>query len=222
LREKAIIYRREVKAVGMWSTAFEAPTAMEKQVQDQYVSIFQKILGISPSQAKAGIRDIIEEAKEESLKEDTSDLPQNVGDFLLEKESSDEKIRSILAKKRREGVRDQDIKWWFNMHDFEIRILLKVDDMNKHALFAKFRKEDGLSEDKAANGVRKSYPLFGDPDDTTHTTGEDRPLPYELKDRINRYVVERMQTDPETFKKEIEQSSTFNALIREEVRKGNI
>jgi hypothetical protein len=208
--------------VGMWSTAFETPPAREEQIQDQYVSIFQKILGMSPSQAKTTIRDIIEEAKEESLKEDTPGLPQNVGDFLLEKESSDEKIRSILAKKRREGVRDPDIRWWFNMHDFEIRILLKVDDVNRHALFAKFREQDGLSEDKAAKGVRKSYPLFGDPDDTTHTTGEDRPLPYELKDRIKRYVEKRMQTDPETFKKEIEQSSTFNALIREEVRKGNV
>ena len=208
--------------MGMSSTVFETPTDMEKQIQDQYVSIFQKILGMSPSQAKTTIRDIIEQAKEESPKEDAPELPQNIGDFLLEKESSDEKIRSVLAKKRNEGVRDQDIRWWFNMHDFEIRILLKVDDVNRHALFGKFREEDGLSEDKAAKGVRKSYPLFGDPDDTTHTTGEDRPLPYELKDRIKRYVEKRMQTDPEIFKKEIGQSSTFNALIREEVRKRNV
>ena len=208
--------------MGMCSTAFETPTDMEKQIQDQYVPVCQIILGMSPLQAKTSIRDIIEEAKEESLKEDTPELPQNMGDFLLEKESSDEKTRSILAKKRNEGVRDQDIKWWFNMHDFERRILLKVDDVNRHALFAKLREEDGLSEDEAAKGVRRGCPLFGDPDDTTHSTGEDRPLPYELKDRIRSYVEKRMQTDPETFKKEIELSSTFNALIREEVRKGNV
>jgi len=207
--------------MGIFSEVKES-TDMEKQIQDQYVPMFQKILGMSPSHAKSTIHDIIEEAKEESLSEDTPGLPQNIGDFLLEKESSDEKIRSILAKKRNEGVRDQDIRWWFNMHDFERRILLKVDDVNRHALFAKLREEDGLSEDEAAKGVRRSYPLFGDPDDTTHTTGEDRPLPYELKDRIKSYVEKRMQTDPETFKKEIEQSSTFNALIREEVRKGNV
>ncbi len=172
--------------MGIFSKVKES-TDMEKQIQDQYVSIFQKILGMSPSQAKSAIRDIIEEAKEESLKEDTPGLPQNVGDFLLEKESSDEKIRSVLAKKRNEGVKDQDIRWWFNMHDFERRILLKVDDVNRHALFAKLREEDGLGEDEAAKRVRRSYPLFGDPDDTTHTTGEDRPLPYELKDRIKSY-----------------------------------
>jgi len=140
----------------------------------------------------------------------------------LEKESDDEKIRSVLEKKRKEGVRDQDIRWWFNMHDLERRILLKVDDVNRHSLFTKLRREDGLIEDEAAKRVRKSYPIFGDPDDTTHTSGEDRPLPYELKDRINRYVAKRMRTDPETFKKQMEESSSFNALIREEVKRGNI
>jgi hypothetical protein len=31
-----------------------------------------------------------------------------------------------------------------------------------------------------------------------------------------------LQTDPEKFKKEIDESSTFNALIRREIEKGNI
>jgi len=70
--------------------------------------------------------------------------------------------------------------------------------------------------------MRKRYPLFGDPDDTSQSTGEDRPLPYELKNRINIFVQKRLQKDPETFKNEIEGSSTFNALVREEVKKGNV
>lgn len=200
----------------------EISTDNEKLIEDRYVSMFQEIVGMSPSQAKSAFLDIIQEAKEESLKEETSDLPQNVGDFLLKKESADEKIRSILAKKRNEGVRDQDIRWWFNMHDLERRILLKVDDVSIHSLFTKLREQDGLSEDEAAKGMRKGYPLFGDPDDTSHATGEDRPLPYELKNRINIFVQKRLQKDPEKFKKEIKESSTFNALVREEVKKGNL
>ena len=213
---------KEGNAMGIFSKVLKTSTDMEEQIEDRYVSMFQETVGMSPSQAKSAFRDIIEEAKEESLKEDALDLPRNVGDFLLEKESSDEKIRSILAKKRSEGVRDQDIRWWFNMGDLERRILLKVDDINRHALFAKLREEDGLGEDEAAKGVRKGYPLFGDPDAASHSTGEDRPLPYELRNRINSYVEKRMQTDPETFKKEIEESSTFNALVREELKKGKV
>jgi Dihydroxyacid dehydratase/phosphogluconate dehydratase len=157
-------------------------------------------------------------------REDVIRSPEDsrVADFLLERESSDEKIKSSLAKKRKEGVRDEDIQWWFNMDDLERRILLKLDDVTRHALFTKLREEDGLSEGEAAKGVRKSYPVFGDPDDTTVATGEDRPLPYELKDRIRSFVKKRMQRDPEAFKKEIKGSSSFNALIRREVKEGNI
>jgi hypothetical protein len=65
-------------------------------------------------------------------------------------------------------------------------------------------------------------PPFTDPDNTTYTKGDDRPLPCELKNRIDIYIEKRAQTDPEKYKKEIEQSSTFNALIRKEIRAGNI
>jgi hypothetical protein len=208
--------------MGIFLKILKISTDMEIHIEDRYVSMFQEIVGMSPSQAKSAFRDIIQEAKEESLKEDSPDLPENVGDFLLEKKSSDEKIRSILAKKRNEGVRDQDIRWWFNMHDLERRILLKVDDVSMRSLFTKLREQDGLSENEAAKGIRKGYPVFGDPDDTSHSTGEDRPLPYELKNRINIFVQKRLQKDPEKFKKQIEESSTFNALVREEVKKGNV
>jgi len=208
--------------MGIFLKILKISTDMEIHIEDRYVSMFQEIVGMSPSQAKSAFHDIIQEAKEESLKEDSPDLPENVGGFLLEKKSSDEKIRSILAKKRNEGVRDQDIRWWFNMHDLERRILLKVDDVSMRSLFTKLREQDGLSEDEAAKGIRKGYPVFGDPDDTSHSTGEDRPLPYELKNRINIFVQKRLQKDPEKFKKQIEESSTFNALVREEVKKGNV
>ena len=207
--------------MGKFLKVLEISTDMEKHIEDRYVFIFQEIVGMSPSQAKSAFHDIVQDAKKESLKEDSSGLSENVGDYILAKESSDEKIRSIVAKKRNEGIRDQDIRWWFNMSDLETRILLKVDDISIRSLFAKLR-EHGLSEDEAAKEIRKRYPLFGDPDDTSQSTGEDRPLPYELKNRINIFVQKRLQKDPETFKNEIEGSSTFNALVREEVKKGNV
>jgi len=47
-------------------------------------------------------------------------------------------------------------------------------------------------------------------------------LPFELKDRINIYTQKRSQTDPEKFKNEIAESSSFNALIRKEIRNGKV
>lgn len=208
--------------MGIFPNLLKGSRDRERKIEDQHVAVFQMARGMSRRRAKSTIHDIIEEVKQESLNEDApAGLPANVGDFLLEVESSDETIQSSLAKKRKEGVRDEDIRWWFNMNDLERSILLKLDDVNRRALFTKLREEDGLSEGEAANGVRKGYPIFGDPD-TTVTKGEDSPLPYELKDRIRSYVEKRMQGYPGTFKKEIEDSSSFNALVRREVKMGNI
>ena len=70
--------------------------------------------------------------------------------------------------------------------------------------------------------VRKFHVIYGEPDDTTHTVGDDRPLPEELKDRINIYIIKRPSTDQDKYKKEIEESSTLNALLRKEIKIGNI
>jgi len=194
---------------------------IEKQLEQLYVTIFQE-KGISPTEAKKTVRRLLKEAKEEAKREGILGLPQNLGDIFLEKETTDEKYKSMLAKLRSEGVRDEDIKCWWNMHDLERRMMQKADFMDRFALFKKFREEDRLTEEQAAKRVGEIFPIFGDPDDTTLSTGEDRPLPYELKDRINIYVEKRSQTDPKQFKGEIEESSSFNALVRKEIEKGNI
>jgi hypothetical protein len=203
------------------SNPFRASSTIEKQLEEQYVPMFQAMMGMSSSEARNTFHDMLKQAKEESQDEGTSNLPQNFGDLLLERESTTEKTKSILAKKRAEEVRDKDVRWWWNMHDIERRIMLKVDELYRMALFMKLI-EEALDEEQAAERVRKSFPIFGDPDDTTHSTGEDRPLPYELKDRINIYIEKRSLVEPEKFKKEIEASSSVNSFIRKELSKGNI
>ncbi len=194
---------------------------IEKHLEDCYVNVFQAI-GMSSSEAQTTVRDLLKLAKEECQKEDTLNLPQNFGNILLEKESTVEKIKSMLAKRRKEGARDEDIRWWWNMHPLERKMMLKFDDVNKLSVFTRIRKEEGLNEEEAAKEVRKFHVIYGEPDDTTHTVGDDRPLPEELKDRINIYIIKRSSTDQDKYKKEIEESSTLNALLRKEIKKGNI
>jgi hypothetical protein len=208
--------------MGIFSRLFGTSSDIERQLEDIYVPMFQETRGMSLPQAKSTFRDLLEKAKKDMREEGVSDLPENLGDVLLEKESTDEQTRSFLEKRRKEGVKDQDIRWWWNMHNLERGMIYQVDTLHRFALFLKLTEEDGLSNDEAAKRVRKLHPIYGDPDDTSVTTGEDRPLPPELKDRINIYGIKRKQKDPEKFKKEIEESSTFNALIRKEMKKGNI
>ena len=68
-------------------------------------------MGISSSQAKRHFRDMLKLAKENSEMDGSSNLPLNYGDICLEKESTNEKIKSRLMKLREKGVRDEDIRW---------------------------------------------------------------------------------------------------------------
>lgn len=208
--------------MGFFSNLFGSSSNIERQLEEQYVPMLEMTMKMLPSQAKKTFRDLLKQAKEAALEQGTLNLPQNFGDMLLEKEAFDEKLKAALTKKRNEGVRDEDIRWWGNMHELERQIMIQIDTLNRYSLYLKLREEEGLSEVKAMKKVRKYFPMFGVPDDTSQTTEEERPLPYELKDRINIYIEKRSKTNPEQFKKEIEESTTFNALIRREIKKSNV
>lgn len=208
--------------MGVLSKLFGSLSGIEKELEDIHLPLFQTKMGLPLSEAKSLFHKMLKEAKEESRKEGTPNLPAKFGEILLQKEAVDKKTQTILSKKREEGVKDDDIRWWWGMSDLERRIMSKVDDFFRVALYIKYRDEDGLGNEEAATKVRKFYPIYGDPQDTTHTSGDDKPLPYEIKDRVNRYIERRSQTDPDKCKKEIEESTTFNAIVRKEIRRGNI
>jgi hypothetical protein len=132
-------------------------------------------------------------------------------------EDAKEKSRTLFS----EGVREQDIEWWNNLSAQDKLSLLKQDEVTRMALYAKERYE-GKSPEEAAATVRKAHPIYGNPKDTSHTTGDDRPLPIELKDRVNSYIMKRMRGDHKKYKRDIETSSSFNALVRKEIRAGNL
>lgn len=207
----------EVLEVSIFSKLFSKSSDIEKQLAEQYEVQFHKS-GMSQSQAKSTARDMLNEVKKESQEENMSSLPSNFGDFLLKNEPINEKINTMLAKRRKECVTDEDIRWWWNMHDLERRMLLKFDDIIKLGNFKVAIEEDALNENEAAKEVRKWFPIYGNPDDITHTTGEDRPLPEELKNRINIYIEKMSLADPEKYKQMIINSTSFNALIRSEIR----
>jgi len=156
----------------------------------------------------------------ESRKEGTYNLPQNAGEIILEKEKTDEKTQESFKKKRSESVKDEDIRWWWNLNDIERRMMLKIDEMNRVALFMD-RLEKGSTFEEAAKECRKVHPYYGKPEDTTHARRDDAPLPIELKDRINIYI-ESMISKSEEMKQKIEPHSSFNAFIREEIKNGNV
>lgn len=208
--------------MSLLSKVFGSLSGIEKELEDIHLPLFQTKMALPLSEARSLFRKMMKEAKEESRKEGTSNLPAHFGEILLQKEAADKKTQAILLKKREEGVKDEDIRWWWGMSDLERRIMSKVDDFFGLSMYIKYRNEDGLGNEEAATKVRKFHPIYGDPQDMTHTSGDDRALPYEIKDRVNRYIVRRSQTDLDKCKEEIEKSPTFNAFVRREINRGKI
>ena len=177
--------------------------------------------GNTLKESKKIFKILLKSAKKESQLEETSDLPNNYGDFLLKESLSKGKTMDMIKDLRKDGVRDDDIKWWWNMHDLERRIIEKIDDSIRLVSFLDNRK-NGMNEEEAAERVRKYYPMYGDPEDKSQTTGDDRPLPYELRRRVNVYIENRSRTKPEECREVIEKTTSFNALVRGAIRKDKI
>lgn len=204
---------------------------VEKQLLEYYTQLFTA-MGVPDAPKTA--REILDRAIENSKKQGTYDLPPNMGDIILgranPKDIKSEKmagyIRKYLPAKRKDGVKDEDILWWWNLYDVERSIMLVVDEFYRMVSFIEALEETG-NDKEAIKRVWKYHPSYtiGDPKDERIVieghTEKDLPLPIELKNRVNIYI-ERMSQSPDVYKKAIEESSSFNALVRREISAGNL
>jgi hypothetical protein len=194
----------------------------EKRLEPQYVSFFQESMNMPEEIAREIFKAFSQDLKDAAHREGTERLPESFGEILLEREQTDEQVRNAFAPKRAEGVTDEDIALWWNMHDLERRMICKVDEMNRILLFEKLVKSSDVKEPEAARMVAKRFPIYGDPEHLILDTEDDRPLPFELKWRINRYMMERTTADPDEFREEVEASTSLNALLRTALRQGKL
>ena len=195
---------------------------IEKRLEPQYVSFFQETMSMPEEVAREIFKALAQQQTEDARREGTDRFPESFGDILLEREKTDEKVRDAFASKRAEGVTDEDIALWWNMHDLERRMICKVDEMNRILLFEKLLQQNGVTELEAARMVAKRFPVYGDPSHLVLDNDDDRPLPFELKWRVNRYLAKRTKANPDKYQEEIEASTSLNALLRNALRRGEL
>jgi len=129
--------------------------------------------------------------------------------------------KKYIDVRKKEGVIESDIRSWWDLHYLERAFIQELDNSFR-LVAALINREKGLSGEESAKLIRRIFITYGDPNDTSHAIGDNRPLPYELKDRINKYIEKRTRENPTAFKNEIQNYETYNALIRAEIKKGNI
>lgn len=207
--------------MGFFSKFVNSADQIEKSLLNQYATLLTPIMGSETEALNAAIS-IVERAKEESINEGTFDLPLNFGDILIENENGDDWAKSYLKKVRNEGVKDDDVKNWHNLHDIERKAMIIIDEIH-HLTTANTCERKGINDpNEILKKIRKVHPFYGDPADLSQDLGEDRPLPYELKIRINDYIMRRAMNDPEKYKEDMETYTSFNALIRKEMQNNNL
>jgi len=207
--------------MGFLSRLLGVSEEIKKSLEKTYIHQLMDVMEISLPQAQVTFLKLLEQAKQESLDLKTSKFPENYGRVLLAKETKDLRIQAMLASRRNEGVTDEDILWWWNLHDLERRMMLKVDEQRRTTQYLRFRQA-GLSKGEAGEQVRRFFPTYGDPDDKAEVSAEHNHLPPELKRRIDRYIQKRLEIDGDGLKKEMEASTTFNALVRREIKNGKL
>jgi len=207
-------------------------TQVEYTLLTQY-ALMCTMIGLMPSRAFKKARTILDTAIEESREEGGYYLPRNFGDIILGQAASDEsavnepaeRIRKDLPRKRAEDVRDEDIRWWWNLSDVERRMMLKYDDACRMALTMRELRLIKCNSEKETvrrtiAAARRLSPVYGNPGDAPHA-GDDRPLPHELKNRVTAYL-QKKQITIDACKDKIADFSSLNAFIRHEIRSGNL
>jgi len=173
--------------------------------------------GRSPEEAHETAVEFVKQAEEKVRELGWDNGPPNEGDLYLEQEKTNPAIRESLDARRAEGVRDEDIRWLYNLPPID-RVLLEMSDQQTVTAAYIASRRGGMSKEEAATFVLRRNAKFGDP---AEGQGEDRPLPIELKKRIVEYV-EGYFGNLEEFARRVEQFSSFNALVREEIRAGRL
>jgi len=196
--------------------------SLETQLEKVYAERYQAITGVTAPMSKKFIKLLLTQTIKESKRAGTYSLPPDYGQKLIESAETDESVKETLEKKRADGVTDDDIKRWWAISDLERRLLLKIDETNRVGLFLKFINFDKIQREEANTLVIKYHPVYGDPDDTTQWEGDDRPIPPELRERVNRYVQTQQALPLEEQQKKIDEFTSLNARIRHEIKEGNI
>jgi hypothetical protein len=84
----------------------------------------------------------------------------NFAESYLAAARTEPAIRAKLEAKRADGVTDQDIRWWWNLHDLERRMMLLDDDNSRLAFILDKTEHQGLTAEQAVAELRRFMPIL--------------------------------------------------------------
>jgi len=193
------------------------PETTEFEITDaekQYLKLAQEYLETSygETEAKKSAKKLLNKAIEESEKLNLRGVT-NLGQLHLEDQE-------FLAKRFAVGIRREDILATWNRDYVWILIENEIANLLRLPTYQRLVENEGLSSKEAVKALRKTSPYFGDPEQTHEDyQGEDADIYPEFRFRFDRwrekYLTEQLQQLLNSF-------SSYNAMIRHFIRKGEI
>jgi hypothetical protein len=211
-------------------SSFFQQLSLEDRVVDAYYPDFKSAFGGTKEDFQKVVLGLAADAKKEGL----YDCPLDLGDRMLV-ENQDALIINSIKAKRDDGVTDSDIRWWWNRHELERRVMNYFDYMPVRLEILR-RVNAGEDMYEVMDRVKKTYPVYMDEDsygddpakrtesDKNYMSGVNRPLPKELKNRIAKYLNARLTTKDatESLARDLKESTSVNAFIRRDIAAGII
>jgi len=192
---------------------------LEKELIDTYTKDFQnKLDNCSYSQARKLAKEMVESARQQSENNGTSHVNYDV---YMKAVGSTPLGEKRISAKRDDGVTQEDLEIWWNTPDI-VRLVMERDTMSTRMSLFELKYSQGYSDVEAAKAIHKALPLFGDPLDEEHATGDDRPLPPELQYRVIRWRGKKIDVGDLDSIEAGDEYTTYNAFVRDKIREGEI
>lgn len=182
--------------------------------EKQYLKLAQEYLTTSYGEkeaqkiAKQLLNSAIDEAEKLGLRGAT-----NLGQLQLEDQD-------FLAKRLAAGLTKEDILASWNRDYVWILIENEIANLVKLVIYQHLVENEGLTSKEAVKAMRKTSPYFGDPEQTHEDyRGEDADIYPEFRFRFDRW---RERYSTEQIQRFLKSFSSYNAMIRHFIRKGEI
>jgi len=180
--------------------------------------------GMDPREAKKIAKQIVKQAGSKQVEQGTRNIPPNAAELVLSGASFHVFPADYGKQLAEEGVTEDDIRWWWGLPDFMRWVMFCWEE---HLAMVAFLDglQKGLDSEAATRKMTKQMALYRyglSYEKPPVFVGDNRRLPYEIKDRVDMHIEKRIKQDQEGFKREFESATSFNAYIRAKVTAGEL
>lgn len=191
---------------------------LERELEETYT---RRLIGLygSEEEAKRMVRDAIITRRQESKRSGIDPSVSNRGNTVLTASAKgDEKARSVVAEALSNGATEQDIKDWWDLPHLSRKMIYWSEQQLRYSVLSTLRNERGTDDAMAA--LRMVLPSYGKPNNEAHSQGDDRPLPDELRSRVEAFQTKH---GADKIQRAVEKRySSYNAFVRRRIQDGKL